>query len=89
MAYGTYSLSTGALLSPESNNDVFVNIFQPFWDPLAKDVAFNANIRRLFLGLLLLLQCITVVWFAMIVRVLVRMICGEGATDSRSDDEDD
>lgn len=89
MAYGTYSLATGALLSPESNNDVLVNIFQTFLNPLAKTVAFNANVRRLFLGLLLLLQCITVVWFAMIVRVIFRMICGEGATDSRSDDEDE
>ena len=89
MAYGTYSLVTGDLLSPESNNDVFTNIFQPFLDPLATNVAFNVDIRSLFLGLLLLLQCITVVWFAMIVRVIVRMICGEGATDSRSDDEEE
>ncbi|GAB7322831.1 hypothetical protein MBLNU13_g05398t2 [Cladosporium sp. NU13] len=86
---GRYSYPTGNLLSPQSNNDVFVNIFQPFLIPLAKNVAFNANIRRLFLGLLLLLQCITVVWFAMIVRVIIRMICVEGATDSRSDDEEE
>jgi acyl-CoA-dependent ceramide synthase len=89
MAYGTYSLATGDLLSTESNNDIFFNIFQPFLDPPAKSVAFNANIRQLFLGLLLLLQCITIAWFAMIVRVIVRMIRGEGATDSRSDDEGD
>jgi len=89
MAYGTYSTSTGELLSLESNDDILINIFQPFVDPLAKSVAFNVNIRRLFLGLLLLLQGITIAWFAMIVRVIVRMIRGEGATDSRSDDEED
>lgn len=89
MAYGTYSTSTGELLSLESNDDILINIFQPFVDPLAKSVAFNVNIRRLFLGILLLLQGITIAWFAMIVRVIVRMIRGEGATDSRSDDEED
>jgi acyl-CoA-dependent ceramide synthase len=52
-------------------------------------VAFNADIRKLFLGLLLLLQSITIAWFLMIIRVIVRMIRGEGATDDRSDDEDD
>lgn len=89
MAYGTYSLATGELLFQDSNDDVLSNIFQPFLDPLAKSVAFNANIRQLFLGLLLLLQFITIAWFIMIVRVIVRMVRGEGATDSRSDDEED
>jgi acyl-CoA-dependent ceramide synthase len=89
MVYGTYSLATGELLFRDSNDDIFSNIFQPFLDPPAKTVAFNANIRQLFLGLLLLLQFITIAWFAMIVRVIVRMVRGDGATDSRSDDEED
>ena len=42
----------------------------------------------IFLGLLLGLQCITLMWFVMICRVIAKVIRGEGADDSRSDDED-
>ncbi|KAF2716476.1 longevity assurance proteins LAG1/LAC1 [Polychaeton citri CBS 116435] len=87
MAYGTYSTNTGAMISPENNNDILINIFQPFLDPSSGIVTFNANIRWLFLGLLLLLHCITVAWFFMIFRVIMRVLRGEGATDTRSEDE--
>ncbi|KAK5991241.1 Sphingosine N-acyltransferase-like protein FUM18 [Cladobotryum mycophilum] len=38
---------------------------------------------------LLLLQVITIVWFTMIIGVAVRILRGQGADDSRSDDEGD
>jgi len=37
--------------------------------------------------MLLLLQCITIAWFGMICRVAYRVLSGQGADDSRSDDE--
>jgi acyl-CoA-dependent ceramide synthase len=89
MSYGTYSTVTGELVSPSGNDDILANIFQPFLDPSAEKVSFNANIRWLFLGLLLFLQCITITWFVMIVRVIMRIVRGEGATDVRSEDEDE
>jgi acyl-CoA-dependent ceramide synthase len=88
MAYGTYSTVTGNGLSPNGNDEILANIFQPFLDPAAETVSFNAKIRWLFLGLLLFLQCITITWFVMIVRVIMRIVRGEGATDVRSEDED-
>lgn len=89
MAYGTYSAATGDLMSLKGNDKILANIFQPFLDPSAESVSFNANIRWSFLSLLLLLQCITIIWFVMIVRVIVRIVRGEGATDVRSEDEDE
>jgi acyl-CoA-dependent ceramide synthase len=89
MAYGTYSLITGAMISPEGNDEVLANIFQPFSNPSSKAIAFNANVRWLFLGLLLSLQCITVAWFLMIVRAIARMLRGKGAADARSDSEEE
>ena len=62
-------------------------MFQPFLNPDAETVAFNQNMRRGFLTLLLGLQCITLMWFVMICRVVARVLRGEGADDSRSDDE--
>jgi acyl-CoA-dependent ceramide synthase len=88
VAYGTYSTVTGDRLSPNGNDEILANIFKPFLDPAAETVSFNAKIRWLFLGLLLFLQCITITWFVMIVRVIMRIVRGEGATDVRSEDED-
>lgn len=63
------------------------NIFQPLLDPTAQTIGFNAWIRWGFLGLLLSLQCITILWFVMICRVIMRVLQGKGADDTRSDDE--
>lgn len=42
-----------------------------------------------FLGLLVTLQAVCIVWFAMIVNVAIRVLKGAGADDVRSDDEGD
>ena len=97
MPYGTYSLRFTSLESPTSSvrlssdggEEVWTNVFQPFVNPGAEIVKFNANIRWGFLGLLLGLQCITLMWLIMIIRVVIRVLRGEGADDSRSDAEDE
>jgi acyl-CoA-dependent ceramide synthase len=87
MAYGTYSATTGDLMSPSGNDKIFANIFQPFLEPSAETIIFNAGVRWSFFGVLLSLQCITIAWFVMIVRVIMRIVRGEGASDVRSEDE--
>jgi acyl-CoA-dependent ceramide synthase len=63
------------------------NLLQPLLNPTAKTVAFNPEIRNLFLGLLGGLQVITIAWFVMIIRVVAKVLQGHPADDSRSDDE--
>ncbi|KAB5528930.1 TLC domain-containing protein [Coniochaeta sp. 2T2.1] len=61
-------------------------------DPLLSNdglVCYNNTIKWGFLSALLFLQCITLFWFGMIIRVAVGVIRGQGAEDSRSDDEMD
>lgn len=101
MPYGTYSLAmhaaptsglpggivSGAQISTNGGDSVLRDIYQPFVYPEATTVAFNARIRWAFLGLLGFLQCITLMWFVMIVNVVIRVLRGEGADDTRSDDE--
>ncbi|KAK3629527.1 Sphingosine N-acyltransferase lag1 [Elasticomyces elasticus] len=88
MPYGLYSTETGAKLSDDGGTNIMDNLFQPVMHPGARTLSFNANIRWLFLGLLLALQCITIAWGVMIIRVVVRVLRGEGADDSRSEAED-
>ncbi|KAK4624633.1 Sphingosine N-acyltransferase-like protein ALT7 [Fulvia fulva] len=87
MHYGVYSTETGKRLSTEGGDNLVDNLLQPLLKPEAKTFAFNANIRWSFLGLLVALQCITLAWLVMIIRVVMRVLRGHGADDTRSDDE--
>jgi len=42
-----------------------------------------------FIGLLIVLQFILLIWFVMIIKVAIRVLTAKGAVDSRSDSEDD
>ena len=97
MPYGTYSLrpssfeniSTGTWISANSGNELVQNMFQPLLNPAAETFSFNWKIRYTFLGLLVGLQCITLMWLIMIINVVIRVLRGQGADDTRSDAEDE
>lgn len=99
MVYGCHSSVTGEMLSHQQSpafdtpttpggNEILRNIMQPFADP-GGPICYNERIRFSFLGLLLVLQGIMIMWFIMIIRVAWNVIKGHGADDSRSDDEED
>lgn len=84
---GTYSSFTGAWLRPEvSKPGIWENVLQPFTDPQG-EVCFHQGMKYAFLVPLLVLQGITIMWFVLICRVAWGVIKGNGADDSRSDDE--
>jgi len=58
------------------------------WNP-AEGYYFTKEVHFAFIFLLAMLQAILLLWFAMIVRLAVRVIRGAHAEDDRSDDEDD
>jgi acyl-CoA-dependent ceramide synthase len=64
------------------------HVFEQFYDPKGM-VCFGRNARYTFLGALLFLQLITIMWFGMILRVAMRVLRGGSAEDVRSDDEGD
>lgn len=86
--YGCYRGKNGAIEGPFPTPDRFGHLFQPFRDPEGI-VCWDNGIKWGFLGALLFLQGITLLWFAMIVNVAVRVIRGGEADDVRSDDEGD
>ncbi|KAI9889583.1 MAG: sphingosine N-acyltransferase lag1 [Vezdaea aestivalis] len=87
--YQCFSSVTGQQSSDVSKqNHLFENIMQAIIDPKGT-VCFNRAIRLSFLGVLLALQVITLMWYWMIVRVAWKILKGQNADDSRSDDEDE
>lgn len=86
MPYGCFRSTDGVKVSSHGGADVLRHVMQPFIDPDGI-VCFNERIRYSFLSLLLALQVITIIWFGMILRVAWNVLKGNGADDSRSDDE--
>jgi len=66
--------------------EIWKNILQTYLDPQGP-VCWNSRTQWSFLGLLLALQVITLIWFAMIVKVAWKVVNGHPADDERSDDE--
>ncbi|KAK5111720.1 hypothetical protein LTR85_011765 [Meristemomyces frigidus] len=87
--YGLYSTKDSEMLSDEAGTNMIDNLFQPILHPDAQYVSWNPRVRWMFIGLLLALQCITIGWFFMICRVVMKVLRGEGADDTRSDGEDE
>lgn len=84
--YGCYRGSASELEGPSPVPDDYDHLIQPFYNPTGL-VCWNTGIRQVFLGALLALQGMMLVWLTMIVKVAYKVISGEGADDTRSDDE--
>jgi very-long-chain ceramide synthase len=84
--FGCYDSMTGARVSTDGGSAILANVLQPFNDPQGI-VCFNKNIQYGFLGLLLALQVLTLIWFGMILRIAYGVLTGKSAEDTRSDDE--
>lgn len=89
MQYGCYSGATNALL-PEipAQPDYFGHLFWPFRD-LDGAVCLNEEVKWIFLGMLLMLQVLSMIWFGMIINVIVGILKGGSAEDTRSDGEEE
>ncbi|KAH8662366.1 TLC domain-containing protein [Xylariales sp. PMI_506] len=86
ISYGCYQGPASDLKGPFPVPEGWGYLFEPFKDP-AGIVCLTKNIRWGFLGCLLFLQVITLMWFFMIIQVVIRVLRGAGADDVRSDDE--
>jgi very-long-chain ceramide synthase len=84
--YGCYRGSASDLQGPFTVPDDYDHLLQPFFNPEGL-VCWNAGIGKIFLGVLLALQGILLIWLSMIVKVAYKVVSGEGADDTRSDDE--
>ncbi|KAF3491966.1 TLC domain-containing protein [Arthroderma uncinatum] len=84
--FGCYSGATGKQISTGSP-DLFFHIFSPFLD-LNGPICMTNTVKTIFLGMLLLLQVLSLIWLGMIIKVALGVIWGgSSAEDTRSDDE--
>lgn len=61
---------------------------EPFFDQKGT-VCLDRSVKWVFLGLLFMLQVLSIVWFGMIIKVALKVVKGESANDSRSSDEEE
>lgn len=87
IAYGCYQGKQLALTGPFPVPKGFMHLLEPFRDPEGV-VCFNHEIKWGFLSVLLMLQCVMLMWFYMILKVAVKVIRGGQAEEVRSDDEE-
>lgn len=88
MAFACYSGATETLeTDPEKLNSRW-RYMEPFFDQ-AGTICLDQGVKSVCLGLLLMLQVLSIVWFSMIVKVALTVLKGEGAQDTRSSDEDE
>ncbi|KAH6628801.1 TLC domain-containing protein [Chaetomium tenue] len=64
----------------------FSYLLEPLWDSEGT-FCYNETVKWSFLSMLLFLQCLTIMWFFLIVRVAIKVVKGAPAEDVRSDDE--
>ncbi|KAI0837905.1 longevity assurance proteins LAG1/LAC1 [Hypoxylon sp. FL0890] len=83
---GCYQGPNSNLIGPFPVPDGWRHYVEPFTHSEGT-ICFSASIRWAFLYCLLGLQLITIFWFFMIIQVAIRVIKGNGADDTRSDDE--
>ena len=62
--------------------------FDPFFNQKGT-ICLDSTVKSVFLGLLLMLQVLSIVWFVMIIKVALTVLKGEDASDTRSGDEDE
>lgn len=90
MPIGCYNGVTGNMTGPMVSppGDDLWYILEPLWDSTAT-FCYDDTVMWAFLSMLLFLQVLTLIWFAMIIRVAVKVLKGSSAEDVRSDDEAD
>lgn len=87
MLYGCYDGATSKMIPHmPARPDSFAHLFWPF-QSLDGVICLNTEVKYIFLGMLLLLHTLSLIWFVMILKVIGGILLGKSAEDIRSDDE--
>lgn len=86
MDYGCFSGATGL---PEDPNTLGVwRYLEPFFDQ-SSTICLDRKIKWTFLGMLIAIQSLSILWFSMIIKVAYQIISGGVGKDVRSSDEEE
>ncbi|KAK4237886.1 TLC domain-containing protein [Achaetomium macrosporum] len=81
---GTKDNLTGPIEPPTDKGANY--LLEPLWDSESM-FCYNETVKWGFLSMLLFIQCLALMWFTLIIRVLIKVLNGSSAEDVRSDDE--
>lgn len=85
---GCYYGSKENMTGPHAVPDDWSHLLEPYINP-SGIVCFNDGIRWCFLSALLFLLGLTIAWFTMIIKIVVKVLRGASAEDTRSDGEEE
>ena len=88
MPFACYAAATEEIETDAEKLGSLWRYADPFFDQKGT-ICLDRNVKWVFLGLLFMLQILSIVWFAMIIKVALRVVKGEGANDTRSSDEEE
>ncbi len=88
MPFACYSGATEELETDANQLGSRWRYAEPFFDQKGT-ICLDSSVKSVFLGLLLMLQVLSIVWFGMIIKVALSLVRGESANDTRSSDEDE
>lgn len=88
MPFACYSGATEELETDANKLRSRWRYAEPFFDQEGT-ICLDSSVKGVFLGLLLMLQVLSIVWFGMIIKVALSLVKGESANDTRSSDEDE
>jgi acyl-CoA-dependent ceramide synthase len=85
---GCYQGKMGSITGPFPPPNRYGHLLEPFINPEGL-VCWTGTVKWGFVNSLLFLQCLTLVWFSMIVKVAIKVLKGGQADDTRSEDEEE
>lgn len=88
MPFACYRGETGQLETDANKLSSRWRYAEPFFDQTGT-ICLDRNVKSVFLGLLLMLQVLSIVWLLMIIKVVLSVFNGDSANDTRSSDEDE
>lgn len=83
---GCFKGTNENLIGPIDPPDGYAYMLEPFFDSKGL-VCYNEAVKWAFLTPLLFLQVLTIAWFCLVIRVVIKVLRGGAAEDVRSDDE--
>lgn len=88
MPFGCYSGTTAEMITADGAPDNWSHLLYPFQN-INGPICMSPRIKWVFLGFLLCIQILSIIWFGMILRVAVQVLKSGAAEDTRSDGEDE
>ena len=86
MEFGCYQASDATAQDPDRLGSW--RYMEPFYTQ-SGTICFDRKVKWVFLSLLLTLQTLSIIWFAIIVKIAYKLVMHGAADDSRSSDEEE